>query len=189
MPAPHGCWEDSAGWGLCHIRAPLHRSGRPLVLDLPPTGGPQAQILPPLLLATATVVWQAHPGRLGQRRCWLAAPLIIRDMSLGPRSPAGSCSGEGTLEERGALAESCEAQATSVPSGSFLGAKGPAHTTLSSALLPSPALATASQNPSPRRPHILPGLLPAQPVSTPTKPSCPAAISSRQLLMGSWLLL
>lgn len=57
------------------------------MLDLPPTGGPQAQILPPLLLATATVVWQAHPGRLGQRRCWLAAPPHHKGHVLGPQKP------------------------------------------------------------------------------------------------------
>ena len=36
---PCSCWEGS-GLGLCHVRAALHGSGRPLALDLLPPGGP-----------------------------------------------------------------------------------------------------------------------------------------------------
>ena len=104
----------------------------------------------------------------------------------GPLKPCWVLLGEGTLEERGALAECCEAQATSVPSRSFLEAKGPTHTMLSPALLPSPALTTTSWNPSPRRPYVLPGLLPAL-QSLPVRP--PSAVTTPHWLLASALAL
>lgn len=70
------------GWGLCRVRAPLHRSRR-LAANWGPLRPGSCKKAWLVALATTTVVWQAHPGRLGQGRCWLAAPLIIRDMSLG----------------------------------------------------------------------------------------------------------